>query len=245
VSQSSNPKREGHTTSRYTFGLKKAETSHVSSMINTSCSLARVASHTTPRAVCIHTTPPSGGRPRLGSPAVPGQSPAIQSNGVVRGHEHGTTPLSVGGVGCGVPRRHVDGGGGRQARAGAGVRRTGLTARDLRALDPNTASSSYSCYPSSSGIAARDRAVVISLDGVRAVVTATEVLVPGPQDPAVAPLVRELPVMVATGGDEGGLPFEFRALEACLQLACKSLEHEVRSSCRAILHFFYASTKAH
>lgn len=33
------------------------------------------------------------------------------------------------------------------------------------------------------------------------------------------------------GGGGGGkvLPFEFRALEVCLEYACKSLEHEVRS----------------
>ena len=64
------------------------------------------------------------------------------------------------------------------------MRRTGLPARDLRALDPALS------YPSS--IMGRDRAVVVNLERVRAVITATEVLVPGPRDPAVAPLVREL-----------------------------------------------------
>jgi hypothetical protein len=64
------------------------------------------------------------------------------------------------------------------------MRRTGLSARDLRALDPAL---SYPC-----SIMSRDRAVVVNLERARAVITATEVLVPGPRDPAVAPLVRNL-----------------------------------------------------
>ncbi|WVZ85672.1 hypothetical protein U9M48_032567 [Paspalum notatum var. saurae] len=138
------------------------------------------------------------------------------------------------------------------------MRRTGLPARDLRALDPALS------YPSS--VMPRDRAVVVNLDRVRAVVTAAEVLVPAPRDPAVAPLVRELRARLAVappaqasvpggevaaedagalpptprpGGPAGkdgqalvgsrrdkALPFEFRALEVCLEFACKSLEHE-------------------
>ncbi|XP_066352854.1 putative magnesium transporter MRS2-D isoform X2 [Miscanthus floridulus] len=122
------------------------------------------------------------------------------------------------------------------------VRRTGLSARDLRALDPALS------YPSS--VMGRDRAIVVNLDRVRAVITASEALVPGPRDPSVAPLVAELrarlaaaspapPRAVSDGeaGKDGGvspprggggkvLPFEFRALEVCLEYACKSLEHE-------------------
>ncbi|PUZ47170.1 hypothetical protein GQ55_7G142200 [Panicum hallii var. hallii] len=139
------------------------------------------------------------------------------------------------------------------------MRRTGLPARDLRALDPALS------YPSS--IMGRDRAVVVNLERVRAVITATEVLVPGPRDPTVAPLVRELrarlmaapapapaaspapppqedgaaenvgalPPTPEVGGDgkdgqalgsDKVLPFEFRALEVCLEFACKSLEQE-------------------
>ena len=161
------------------------------------------------------------------------------------------------------------------------VRRTGLSARDLRALDPALS------HPSS--VMARDRAVVVNLDRVRAVITASEALVPGPRDPSVAQLVTELRARLAAAspappravsvclclscfspsesdpigfvrlfmaayarshllgglkdgeaGKDGGvsppsggggkvLPFEFRALEVCLEYACKSLEHEVRS----------------
>ncbi|CAN6241744.1 unnamed protein product [Urochloa humidicola] len=123
------------------------------------------------------------------------------------------------------------------------MRRTGLPARDLRALDPALS------YPSS--ISGRDRAVVVNLDGVRAVITAAEVLVPAPSDPAVAPLVAELRSRLAApppppsheagggagkddgqgasggGGKVAALPFEFRALEVCLEFACKSLEQEM------------------
>ncbi|CAL5067789.1 unnamed protein product [Urochloa decumbens] len=121
------------------------------------------------------------------------------------------------------------------------MRRTGLPARDLRALDPALS------YPSS--ISGRDRAVVVNLDSVRAVITAAEVLVPAPRDPAVAPLVAELRARLAAPppppspgvggaggkdagqapsgcGGKGALPFEFRALEVCLEFACKALEQE-------------------
>ncbi|CAO2173610.1 unnamed protein product [Urochloa humidicola] len=120
------------------------------------------------------------------------------------------------------------------------MRRTGLPARDLRALDP-----ALPCP--SSGVAGRDRAIVVNLERARAVITASEVLVPGPRDPAVAPLVAELRARLAPGaantspappqedaeglplsspGAGKALPFEFRALEVCLEFACKSLENE-------------------
>ena len=104
------------------------------------------------------------------------------------------------------------------------MRRTGLPARDLRALDPALS------YPSS--LMGRDRAVVVNLERVRAVITASEVLVPAPRAPAAGPLVGDLHARLSTASPRGGkaLPFEFRALEVCLEFACKSLEHEVRST---------------
>ncbi|KAF8758158.1 hypothetical protein HU200_010676 [Digitaria exilis] len=107
------------------------------------------------------------------------------------------------------------------------MRRTGLPARDLRALDPALS------HPSS--VMGRDRAVVVNLDRVRAVITASEVLVPGPRDPAVAPLVAELHARLSAAAaataspreeDGKALPFEFRAIEVCIEFACKSLDHE-------------------
>ena len=77
------------------------------------------------------------------------------------------------------------------------MRRTGLPARDLRALGPPLS------HPSAS-ILGRDRAVVVCLDRVRAVVTTSEVLVPGPRDPAVAQLVRDL--LARLGGGSAHTP---------------------------------------
>ncbi|XP_008663199.3 putative magnesium transporter MRS2-D isoform X1 [Zea mays] len=146
------------------------------------------------------------------------------------------------------------------------MRRTGLPARDLRALDPALQFYYHPC-----SIVGRDRAVVVNLERARAVITATEVLVPAPRDPAVAPLFRSLrarlvassapaaspasapppeafeedeaaedgggalpPSPGGVGGGKDGQasardklpPFEFRALEVCLEFSCKSLEHE-------------------
>ena len=85
------------------------------------------------------------------------------------------------------------------------VRRTGLSARDLRALDPALS------HPSS--VMARDRAVVVNLDRVRAVITASEVLVPGPRDPSVAPLVAELRERLAAAPTASPAPP--RAVSVC------------------------------
>ncbi|KAG0453469.1 hypothetical protein HPP92_024773 [Vanilla planifolia] len=64
------------------------------------------------------------------------------------------------------------------------MRRTGLPARDLRVLDPQLS------YPST--ILGRERAVVINLEHIKAVITATEVLIPNPMDPQVSPFVHDL-----------------------------------------------------
>ncbi|KAL6840007.1 hypothetical protein ACP4OV_029817 [Aristida adscensionis] len=156
--------------------------------------------------------------------------------------------------------------------------RTGLPARDLRVLDPLLS------YPST--ILGRERAIVVNLERVKAVITAAEVLLPNSKDPAFARFVRDLqarvlasssdqaaeltdmegdasavaspfPVPDSSKGHElemtkktanvvGGmtssssmpaltaakdgnakvLPFEFRALEVCLESACRCLEEE-------------------
>uniref|UniRef100_A0A0E0CBV7 Magnesium transporter n=1 Tax=Oryza meridionalis TaxID=40149 RepID=A0A0E0CBV7_9ORYZ len=156
--------------------------------------------------------------------------------------------------------------------------RTGLPARDLRVLDPLLS------YPST--ILGRERAIVVNLERVKAVITAAEVLLPNSKDPAFASFVCDLqarvlasssdqaaeftdmegessaftspfPALTSTTPNElemtnknsnvvGGmthssgmptltaakdgntkvLPFEFRALEVCLESACRSLEEE-------------------
>ncbi|ERN08631.1 magnesium transporter MRS2-F isoform X2 [Amborella trichopoda] len=149
------------------------------------------------------------------------------------------------------------------------MRRTGLPARDLRVLDPALS------YPST--ILGRERAIVINLEHIRAVITAAEVLVLNSKDPLVAPFVHDLLNRVSesngtprrgmgnsatdmngmdkamsqfphyavtsplgTGvsslypvaseksfnGTSKVLPFEFTALEVCLEYACRGLESE-------------------
>ncbi|XP_049933457.1 magnesium transporter MRS2-3 isoform X3 [Nymphaea colorata] len=64
------------------------------------------------------------------------------------------------------------------------MRRTGLPARDLRILDPLLS------YPST--VLGRERAIVINLEHIKAIITAQEVLLLNSKDPAVSPFVEEL-----------------------------------------------------
>ncbi|KAF8050620.1 hypothetical protein N665_1922s0006 [Sinapis alba] len=139
------------------------------------------------------------------------------------------------------------------------MRRTGLPARDLRILDPLLS------YPST--VLGRERAIVINLEHIKAIITAQEVLLLNWKDPSVAPFIEEFQRRIRcyhhatkpqegenTEGGEGGtsqlsgdqgeeakkdaklslgnqggskvLPFEFVALEACLEAASTSLESE-------------------
>ncbi|XP_031132116.1 magnesium transporter MRS2-3-like [Ipomoea triloba] len=161
------------------------------------------------------------------------------------------------------------------------MRRTGLPARDLRILDPLLS------YPST--VLGRERAIVINLEHIKAIITAQEVLLLNSRDPSVAPFVDELQHRIlrhhqATNSQEAGvgqdnadwenlygfeepqpnraspqsysggfppkdeegkadgkqqagenrdglklLPFEFVALEACLEAACSCLDNEART----------------
>lgn len=161
------------------------------------------------------------------------------------------------------------------------MRRTGLPARDLRILDPLLS------YPST--VLGRERAIVINLEHIKAIITAQEVLLMNSRDPSVVPFVEELQSRIlchyqATKAQEingedsnwtnlydleapqsrtssprnfsGGfpqfedeneerkedgkqslenrdgskvLPFEFVALEACLEAACSCLENEAKT----------------
>lgn len=163
------------------------------------------------------------------------------------------------------------------------MRRTGLPARDLRILDPLLS------YPST--VLGRERAIVINLEHIKAIITCQEVLLLNSKDPSVTPFVEELQRRLlrlhhATKSHEGGvhatntdwtnlydlgepqsrvvspqnfsgdfsqfqdqdegakadgrpglenqdglkvLPFEFIALEACLEAACSCLENEART----------------
>ncbi|GMY38742.1 magnesium transporter MRS2-3 isoform X1 [Fagus crenata] len=147
------------------------------------------------------------------------------------------------------------------------MRRTGLPARDLRILDPQLS------YPST--VLGRERAIVINLEHIKAIITAQEVLLLNSRDPSVTPFVEELqrrlmrhyhattaqelngddsnwsnlydlgeaqsrtgsPLNFSPGkqallDDQDGmkvLPFEFVALEACLEAACSCLENEAKT----------------
>ncbi|XP_073317586.1 magnesium transporter MRS2-3 [Primulina huaijiensis] len=160
------------------------------------------------------------------------------------------------------------------------MKRTGLPARDLRILDPLLS------YPST--VLGRERAIVINLEHIKAIITAQEVLLLNSKDPSVSPFVDELqrrllrhhqaiksqesgdgenadwtslydlegpqsrpispqnisknfPIKDESGKVDGRepslenrdgpklLPFEFVALEACLEAACGSLDNEART----------------
>lgn len=64
------------------------------------------------------------------------------------------------------------------------MRRTGLPARDLRILDPLLS------YPST--VLGRERAIVINLEHIKAIITAQEVLLLNSKDPSVSPFIEEL-----------------------------------------------------
>nr|XP_027108857.1 magnesium transporter MRS2-3-like [Coffea arabica] len=64
------------------------------------------------------------------------------------------------------------------------MRRTGLQTRDLRILDPLLG------YPAT--LLSRERAIVVSLEHIKAIITAHEVILLNSKDPSVAPFVEEL-----------------------------------------------------
>ncbi|KAK4258863.1 hypothetical protein QN277_005263 [Acacia crassicarpa] len=150
------------------------------------------------------------------------------------------------------------------------MRRSGLPARDLRILDPLLS------YPST--VLGRERAIVINLEHIKAIITAHEVLLLNSRDPSVTPFVEVLQRRIlrhhqASNSQEGngddsnwttlydleepqsrtvspriqdeeskgeekqfqnrdGMkipPFEFVALEACLEAACGVLENEANT----------------
>ncbi|XP_042480704.1 magnesium transporter MRS2-F-like isoform X1 [Macadamia integrifolia] len=69
------------------------------------------------------------------------------------------------------------------------MRRTGLPARDLRVLDPGLS------YPST--ILGRDRAIVVNLEHIKAIITATQIWVLNSKDPSVVPFVHDLECRVS------------------------------------------------
>ncbi|GAA0148314.1 RNA splicing factor [Lithospermum erythrorhizon] len=116
------------------------------------------------------------------------------------------------------------------------MHRVQIHARDLRIIDP------LLNYPST--ILGRERAIVLNLEYIKAIVTSEEVLLRDPLDENVTPVVEELrrrlkPVHANTEdhggerelaaqhdvetGEEDESPFEFRALEVALEAICSYL----------------------
>ncbi|PKI56433.1 hypothetical protein CRG98_023171, partial [Punica granatum] len=111
------------------------------------------------------------------------------------------------------------------------MHRVQIHARDLRILDPLLS------YPST--ILGRERAIVLNLEHIKAIITAEEVLLRDPLDENVIPVVEELqrrlPLASAVPakdypggpndevGEEDESPFEFRALEVALEAICSFL----------------------
>ncbi|TKY51934.1 Magnesium transporter MRS2-2 [Spatholobus suberectus] len=117
------------------------------------------------------------------------------------------------------------------------MHRVQIHARDLRILDPLLS------YPST--ILGREKAIVLNLEHIKAIITAEEVLLRDPTDENVIPVVEELqrrlPRLTACyqqqgegkeylGGqndaeaaEEDESPFEFRALEVALEAICSFL----------------------
>ncbi|XP_010649991.1 magnesium transporter MRS2-2 isoform X3 [Vitis vinifera] len=115
------------------------------------------------------------------------------------------------------------------------MHRVQIHARDLRILDPLLS------YPST--ILGRERAIVLNLEHIKAIITAEEVLLRDPSDENVIPVVEELqrrlpPVNAfrqgqgdgkdyghhdVEAGEEDESPFEFRALEVALEAICSFL----------------------
>ncbi|KAL8171773.1 LOW QUALITY PROTEIN: hypothetical protein V2J09_023577 [Rumex salicifolius] len=99
------------------------------------------------------------------------------------------------------------------------MRRTGLHARDLRLLDPALS------YPST--ILGRERAIVVNLEHIKAIVTAKEVLMINSLNPLFVNFVVNLQEKILS--KDQVLPLEFRALEACLESICRCLEIETKA----------------
>ncbi|XP_073118806.1 magnesium transporter MRS2-I-like [Henckelia pumila] len=116
------------------------------------------------------------------------------------------------------------------------MHRVQIHARDLRILDPLLS------YPST--ILGRERAIVLNLEHIKAIITAEEVLLRDPLDENVVPIVEDLrrrlkslnAIRDGNGdginltvhhdvetGEEDDSPFEFRALEVALEAICSFL----------------------
>ncbi|XP_028803590.1 magnesium transporter MRS2-5 [Neltuma alba] len=94
-----------------------------------------------------------------------------------------------------------------------------LPSRDLRLLDP------MFIYPST--ILGREKAIVVSLEQIRCIITADEVFLMNSLDGSVGQYKSELCNRLQKEKSDD-LPFELRALELALELTCSSLDAQVK-----------------
>ncbi|KAK1288571.1 Magnesium transporter MRS2-4 [Acorus calamus] len=123
------------------------------------------------------------------------------------------------------------------------LRRVSIPARDLRILGP--------VFSESSNILARDKAIIVNLEFIKAIVTAEEMLLLDPLSQEVLPFVdklrQQLPLKSPSKSNEPGiegkevcsptvelgeglqneLPFEFQVLEIALEVVCAYLDSNV------------------
>ncbi|XVF85811.1 hypothetical protein PTKIN_Ptkin17bG0147700 [Pterospermum kingtungense] len=101
------------------------------------------------------------------------------------------------------------------------MRQCSLPSRDLRLLDP------LFIYPST--ILGREKAIVVSLEQIRCIITAEEVILMNSMENNVVQYKSELCKRLQSNKDQADdLPFEFRALELALELTCMSLDAKVK-----------------
>ncbi|KAA8532897.1 hypothetical protein F0562_032986 [Nyssa sinensis] len=101
------------------------------------------------------------------------------------------------------------------------MRHCSLPARDLRLLDP------LFIYPST--ILGREKAIVVNLEQIRCIITADEVMLMNSLDGCVVQYKSELCKRLQENKNQSeDLPFEFKALELALELACTTLDGQVR-----------------
>ncbi|KAJ6768404.1 RNA SPLICING PROTEIN MRS2 MITOCHONDRIAL [Salix koriyanagi] len=101
------------------------------------------------------------------------------------------------------------------------MRHCSLPSRDLRLLDP------LFIYPST--ILGREKAIVASLEQIRCIITADEVILMNSLDGCVVQYMSEFCKRLQTNREQAeDLPFEFRALELALDLTCMSLDAQLQ-----------------
>ncbi|WCJ22109.1 Magnesium transporter MRS2-5 [Euphorbia peplus] len=101
------------------------------------------------------------------------------------------------------------------------MRHCSLPARDLRLLDP------LFIYPST--ILGREKAIVVSLQQIRCIITAEEVFLLKSLDGCVVQYELEFCKRLQSNRDQAeDLPFEFKALELALELTCMSLDAQAK-----------------